>query len=107
MMLEGVKMYIMLLMASRRESIEKWHDQLGPRVIKVLEENKRKGQWCISKHAGKNKFQVRQEHKREFVVNLNAHTCGCRSWDISGIPCQHACSAVSRFNGNPADYLDD
>lgn len=106
-MLERVKMYIMLLMASRREFIEKCHDQLGPRVTKVSEENRRKGQWCISKHAGQNKFQVQQEHRRVFVVNLNAHTCGCRSWDISGIPCQYACSAVNRFHGNPADYVDD
>ncbi|CAL2272722.1 unnamed protein product [Prunus armeniaca] len=29
------------------------------------------------------------------------------AWDLSGLPCLHACAAVSRFHGNPEDYVHD
>lgn len=41
------------------------------------------------------------------MVDLDAHTCSCRAWDLSGIPCLHVCAAVSRFHGNPEDYVHD
>ncbi|CAL2265336.1 unnamed protein product [Prunus armeniaca] len=105
--LEMIRMYLMILMASRRVAMDKWHGQVGPRIQGVLEVNKAAGQWCIPRHAGQNKFQVMHHSGRQFVVDLNAHTCFCRAWDLSGLPCLHACAAVSRFHGNPEDYVHD
>ncbi|XP_074337085.1 uncharacterized protein LOC141674263 [Apium graveolens] len=31
----------------------------------------------------------------EMVVNLEAHTCACKKWDLSCIPCYHACACTS------------
>ncbi|CAL9002060.1 unnamed protein product, partial [Prunus brigantina] len=105
--LERIRMYLMILMASRRVAVDKWHGQVGPRIQGVLEINKSAGQWCIPRHAGQNKFQVMHHSGRQFVVDLDAHTCSCRAWDLSGIPCLHACAAMSRFHGNPEDYVHD
>ncbi|XP_034203759.1 uncharacterized protein LOC117618272 [Prunus dulcis] len=43
---------------------------------------------------------------RNFVVDLNAHDCSCHAWDLNGIPCSHACAAISWFHGNPEDFCD-
>ncbi|KAG8373885.1 hypothetical protein BUALT_Bualt11G0071800 [Buddleja alternifolia] len=34
----------------------------------------------------------------QHTVDLENYTCRCRKWDISGIPCKHACSAIT-FQG--------
>ncbi|CAI9274616.1 unnamed protein product [Lactuca saligna] len=40
-----------------------------------------------------------------YVVDLNNNTCGCRSWQVSGIPCVHAVAAISYLNRNAKDYV--
>ncbi|CAL8161782.1 unnamed protein product [Prunus armeniaca] len=105
-MLERIRLYIMLLMAGRRIFCEKWHGQVGPRIRKILEKNKGKAQWCIPKATGQNKFEVMHHSGRNFAVDLNAHSCSCHAWDLNGIPCLHACTAISWFHGNPEDFCD-
>jgi hypothetical protein len=41
-----------------------------------------------------------------FIVDLNKRTCGCRKWDVTGIPCCHAVSAIQAFNHRPEEYVD-
>ncbi|CAL2239970.1 unnamed protein product [Prunus armeniaca] len=105
-MLERIRLYIMLLMAGRRVLCEKWHGQVGPRIRKILEKNKAKAQWCIPKAAGQNQFEVMHHSGRTFAVDLNGHSCSCHAWDLNGIPCLHACAAISWFHGNPEDFCD-
>lgn len=40
-----------------------------------------------------------------YAVDLNNNTCGCRSWQVSGIPCVHAVAAISYLNRNAEDYV--
>ena len=42
-----------------------------------------------------------------FNVGIKEHSCTCRAWEMSGIPCKHACAVIG-FNGqNVADFVDD
>ena len=42
-----------------------------------------------------------------FNVNIKEHSCTCRAWEMSGIPCEHACVVIG-FNGkNVVDFVDD
>ena len=34
-------------------------------------------------------------------------TCSCRSWQLSGIPCQHGCAAIYFLRKNPEDYISE
>lgn len=106
-MLEKIRLYLMLLMASRRVKVDKWHGEVGRRIQRILEKNKENSQWCIPKAAGQNKFQVLHHSGCSFAVDLNAHPCSCNAWDLNGLPCVDACVAISRFHGNPEDYVDD
>lgn len=56
--LERIKLYIMLLMASRRVACDKWYGQIGPRITKILEKTKEKAQRCIPKGVRQNRFEV-------------------------------------------------
>ena len=41
------------------------------------------------------------------VVDLRARTCGCRVWDVTGIPCNHAISVIMKVKQFPEDYVHD
>lgn len=41
------------------------------------------------------------------MVNLRDRSCICRIWDLSGIPCSHACSAIRFDGGIPDNYVDE
>ncbi|CAH9141424.1 unnamed protein product [Cuscuta epithymum] len=38
-------------------------------------------------------FEVTLWPKR-FIVHLGNNTCTCRLWDLTGVPCIHACAAI-------------
>jgi hypothetical protein len=42
-----------------------------------------------------------------YAVNLDTRTCGCRKWDVSGIPCNHAISAIYKSKQHPEDFVHD
>lgn len=60
----------------------------------------------MSTYAGDGLFEV--ESKRQlYVVNLRQRTCGCRKWDLIGIPCAHAISMILFDGGKPEDYVHE
>ncbi|CAI9290457.1 unnamed protein product [Lactuca saligna] len=54
---------------------------------------------------GVQKYEVRIGNDGS-AVDLNNNTCGCRSWQVSGIPCVHAVAAISYLNRNVEDYVE-
>jgi hypothetical protein len=51
------------------------------------------------------KSHTRRE--KEYVLNLVRRTCGCKQWDMTGIPCAHAICAIWSDNADPLDYVND
>ncbi|KAE8654652.1 hypothetical protein F3Y22_tig00117048pilonHSYRG01383 [Hibiscus syriacus] len=43
--------------------------------------------WCWATHAGRLKYQVECGTGNQHVVNMGSHSCSCRKWDLTGIPC--------------------
>ncbi|KAK1399414.1 hypothetical protein POM88_009277 [Heracleum sosnowskyi] len=37
---------------------------------------------------------------------MNQKICSCRMWQLSGIPCPHAVSAIYHIHGNPDTFVD-
>jgi hypothetical protein len=37
---------------------------------------------------------------------LRSQTCSCRYWQVSGIPCQHACVALFKMLEEPNNYIN-
>jgi hypothetical protein len=77
---------------------------VGPKIKEKLEIEEDEADHCSPSYAGDGLFEV--DYKgRKFVVNLPSKTCGCRKWDVNGIPCAHAISSIWLGGGNPEDYL--
>lgn len=57
---------------------------------------------------GGDKFQVTMtEGGHEIVCDLKNHTCACRKWQLTGIPCFHAIACIYFQKKNPLDYLHE
>ncbi|KAK4385899.1 hypothetical protein Sango_2713900 [Sesamum angolense] len=44
-------------------------------------------------------------HGGQNVVDINMETCSCRRWELTGIPCVHAVSAIVSCGRIPKDYV--
>ncbi|EXB30280.1 hypothetical protein L484_020920 [Morus notabilis] len=42
----------------------------------------------------------------KFAVNLDARSCSCRKWDLSGIPCAHVIVCIWNRHEDPEQYVD-
>ena len=40
-------------------------------------------------------------------VDIKEYTCTCWAWEMSGIPCEHACAVIEFHGQNVADFVDD
>ncbi|KAL5543089.1 hypothetical protein UlMin_010799 [Ulmus minor] len=76
-MLEQLRDYLMCRMATKREVVAKWIQPLGPRIIKIIENNKQLARLCHAK-----RFQ------------------------LTGIPCGHALACIFARNYNVYDYIN-
>jgi hypothetical protein len=78
---------------------------LCPRIVEKLEAIGEAALDCLSCFAGDGIFEVEQEIM-QYVVDLRRRTCGCRKWEVTGIPCEHAHSAITFHGHKPEDYVD-
>ena len=62
-------------------------------------------QYCHVLWNGASGFEVRDK-KWRFTVDLGQKTCSCRYWQLSGIPCRHACAALFTMSDEPNNYVN-
>ena len=59
---------------------------------------------CVVNWSGGASYSVTtSDGGHELVVNLEKKTCTCRKWDLTGIPCYHACACIAMRN-EPWDH---
>lgn len=57
---------------------------------------------------GGSKFLVTMtEGGHQIVLDLNTHTCAYKKWQVTGIPCFHACSYIFFLKQSPLDYMHE
>ena len=54
--------------------------------------------------SGYQEFEVIQGNER-YAVDLQQRKCGCREWQLTGIPCVHGMAAIASLNLNPEHYV--
>src|SRR5437588_1418014 len=59
---------------------------------------------CILDYTGEVKWECSYKEST-FVVDLEKKTCGCKQWDVSGIPCFHAFAAINKNNLSKVDFV--
>ncbi|XP_010237872.2 uncharacterized protein LOC100825235 isoform X2 [Brachypodium distachyon] len=69
-----------------------------------LENEKKYARFCRPICAGPGLWQV-TSGENTHAVNLEAKTCGCRKWDLTGMPYNHAIAAIYKAKQHPEDYV--
>ncbi|XP_024200609.1 uncharacterized protein LOC112203945 [Rosa chinensis] len=104
---EEIKVRMMKRIAIRKEKMSKVMDPICPRPRLILEKNKVKSATdCIPNGTGSHKIEVESIGGSKYVVDLGRRACACRRWDLTGIPCKHAISAINFMREKPEDYVD-
>ncbi|CAN1146023.1 hypothetical protein LINPERHAP2_LOCUS15011 [Linum perenne] len=89
----------------KRFASNNFKGQLCPRIQKKLDSAKELSYRCEAIPNRANCFEVRV-HGIQLVVDLNNHTCTCRRWELSGIPCSHAISCINYIKEKPENYVN-
>ncbi|XP_062006087.1 uncharacterized protein LOC133723289 [Rosa rugosa] len=104
---EEIRVRMMKRIAIRKEKMSKVMDPICPRPRQILEKNKVKSATgCIPNGTGSHKIEVESIGGSKYVVDLGRRACACRRWDLTGIPCKHAISAINFMREKPEDYVD-
>ncbi|PON34557.1 Zinc finger, PMZ-type [Parasponia andersonii] len=53
------------------------------------------------------RFEVRYSGGSQYMVDLNASKCGCRRWDLTGLPCMHAIACIDNRGLKMVDFVND
>lgn len=77
-----------------------------PRVLKKLENTKTLSFSYNTTWSGGAQYQV-LGNDEQFVIDKNNKTCSCRRWQLKGVLCCHAISAIYYNQDKPENYIDD
>ncbi|KAI8568527.1 hypothetical protein RHMOL_Rhmol02G0207700 [Rhododendron molle] len=103
-MLEWIRRKLMSRFQVKRMGMEKFTGTICPKIEKKLEGKITAAKDCFPHFSGEFKFEV-DCHDTTYNVDLKDMTCGCRMWDLSGIPCKHAVAAITLNKQKPEDYI--
>ncbi|CAI9287937.1 unnamed protein product [Lactuca saligna] len=104
-MLEEIRIYAMERMYKMLLEGQSWGNlKIYPSIrLKISKLKKHQRFWGVI-HSGIQQYEVRLGNDG-YAVDLNNNTCGCRSWQVSGIPCVHGVASISYLNRNAEDYV--
>lgn len=93
-----------------KSAMENWHNGVGPNIESKLIEAINKSGGMNATYYGDHRIVVgvvTYNRVIDITVDLISHTCSCLAWQMSGIPCAHACAAIKLVHGNVYEFVDD
>ncbi|KAG8373436.1 hypothetical protein BUALT_Bualt11G0024100 [Buddleja alternifolia] len=109
-MLKWIREYLMTSLIENRDRAAKgWYGkQICPKIRKIIEKKMDRSSDCIPIKSDDWNYEVKMcDNGDRFTVNLRTHSCSCRRWDLTGIPCSHAMSAIGCQDIEPYDYVHE
>jgi hypothetical protein len=107
-MIEGIKNKMMTRNHDKRIGVAVARWEITPHFTEMLEMSKKYSRFCTPRIADIGLWQVTNKKGDAIhAVNLQARTCGCRRWDVTGMPCNHACSAIIKAKQVPEHYVSN
>ncbi|XP_039039515.1 uncharacterized protein LOC120177430 [Hibiscus syriacus] len=100
-----IRTKIMRRIVCRYEATEKINGPLCPNIQKKLNIIIDQATRCWATHAGGLKYQVECGPGNQLVMDMGSHSCSCRKWDLTGIPCIHAVAVMQLHNDRPEPYV--
>ncbi|KAM0845895.1 hypothetical protein ACQ4PT_056048 [Festuca glaucescens] len=106
-MFDGIRKKVMVRNDDKRTGAAKARWEICPTYAEIIEENKRWSRMYRSNKYVDGLWEVTNGTDKTYAVNLNGRTCGCKRWDLSGIPCSRAISAIYKAFQHPEDFVSD
>ncbi|CAL1387920.1 unnamed protein product [Linum trigynum] len=103
-MLEGIRLYMMDRFVIKYNILMDTPDMLCPRIRKRVEKVKEFARLCIARQTLADRCEVKMG-ENGYIVDLNDMSCTCGYWQLSGLPCCHAVSAISHMRKEVDDYV--
>ncbi|CAN1785005.1 hypothetical protein LINPERHAP1_LOCUS16739 [Linum perenne] len=104
--LETIRCKIMRRLHTQRIRLARLpHDAICPVQSRKISVNKGKAAFWYPMYNGDGEFEVQGD--RNFVVKLRKFECACGSWQLSGIPCEHAIACINHNGEKLVDYVHD
>ncbi|PWA37957.1 transposase, mutator type [Artemisia annua] len=96
--LEYIREYLMKRIVVVQQIIEKSVGQLTPTVQAMFDAIKKEATDCVVEWTEASLYKVSVPNEDHCVVNMDRKECGCRKWELTGIPCKHAVAALNYTN---------
>ncbi|XP_074338078.1 uncharacterized protein LOC141675268 [Apium graveolens] len=105
-MMQEIHFKLLTRIRLNRDAMIRSDAQLCPRIkrkldILVTESRNWRASWN-----GATRYSVKHGTK-VVTVDLDAKSCDCRRYDLTGIPCEHAIAAIHDRRHQPVDYVSD
>ncbi|XP_074352049.1 uncharacterized protein LOC141691210 [Apium graveolens] len=107
-LLQGLHKSAMRRIQTRRDkmAISYALNHICPNFMRKVHKAMTMSNGCVVQWSGKRKYLVTMtDGGHEIVVDLDARTCACRKFDLTGLPCYHACACINWKNLNMVDYI--
>ncbi|KAG8373238.1 hypothetical protein BUALT_Bualt11G0002900 [Buddleja alternifolia] len=107
-MLEWIRQYLMTRLQENRDKARRmWQGRLRlcPRIRKIVDRHMDRTSDCIPIKSDDLHYAVECYDLQRFTIDLQNHNCSCRKWELTGIPCPHAMSAICRQKLDPEDFV--
>ncbi|KAL0308477.1 UNVERIFIED_CONTAM: hypothetical protein Sradi_5790000 [Sesamum radiatum] len=105
-MFEWIRTKLMSRLQQKRDGMEKYSGSICPNVIKKINKQQSQARHCFTRWCGGSEFEV-DHFLDKFVVDLEKKTCTCGMFQLTGLPCCHACAAIGSKRSKLEDYVDD
>jgi hypothetical protein len=102
---EAIRRKVMVGIQENREKADKWQGAICPNIFKKLKINIVRSGKCYVLWNGEDGFEVQEKEDRRYTVHLEQKTCTCRYWQLSGLPCCHAISAIYKVSRQLDEFI--
>jgi hypothetical protein len=92
--MELIRWQLMAMVNQKRARAETSKNVICLKIVKKLERNKQDSRNYICHWSNGLLFEVNHSHEPGRIVDLGRRTCSCSRWQLNGIPCPHAISAI-------------
>lgn len=103
-MLETIRRKVMVRIQQNRTKSEAWTGLICPNILKKLNAHITLSGACHAISNGDDKFEVKRWN-HTFTVDLRKRECSCRYWQLAGLPCPHAVSAIYFKTNSLDEYI--
>lgn len=103
-MLEDIRINAMSRIRERKNMCDSWFNEWSPKAMEMYEENKKYVVGCRVIWNGGTGYEIGEGEDKHTVL-LDKRLCTCRKWELTGIPCMHAISAMYYSRMDPMSMI--